>query len=89
MILKKASFTKTLIAKIFSANPTHVEKTRGKTTTRYNVEGVIIHPGFVKGKLYNDFALVKLSEDAQFGPGTKVFCLKPDNNISESKTFWH
>jgi hypothetical protein len=65
--------------------PTHVEKSRGKTTTRYNVEGVIVHPDYVKGKLYNDFALVRLSEDAQFGPGTKVFCLKPDNDFTEGQ----
>ena len=67
----------------FPATPTHVEKTRGKTTTRYNVERVILHPNYVPGLLYNDIALVKLSEPAQFGTGTKVFCLYPDEIIDE------
>jgi hypothetical protein len=35
------------------------------------------------GQLYNDFALVRLSENAEFNTGTRVFCLYSDEIIPE------
>ena len=50
---------------VYNTNPTHIEKSRGKVSTKYDIDRVIIHPDYVPGKLYNDLALVKLKTNAE------------------------
>ena len=67
------------------AKPTHIEKSRGKTSVRYDVAEVIVHPNYIPGKLYNDFALVRLTQNANFDSTTKISCLYTQDSIQDDQ----
>ena len=51
--------------------------------TRYDVDRMFFHPDYVHGLLYNDIALVRLKQNAQFNSATKLLCIYPQETYND------